>query len=68
MTSYEKYERLKGDKSNYQISKETGISQVTLSEWKNGQYTPNAVKLLTLAKHFGVSIEELMNDPVPKAN
>lgn len=64
MTSYEKYERLRGDVSNYQISKETGISQTTLSEWKSGRYTPNTVKLLKLARHFGVSIEDLMNDPV----
>lgn len=62
LTSYERYELLRGDKSNYQVSKDTGISQVTLSEWKSGKSVPNVTKRAILAKYFKVSIEELMDD------
>lgn len=56
---YKKFEKLLNDKgvSAYQVSKDTGIATATLSEWKNGTYTPKADKLMKLAEYFGVSIE-----------
>lgn len=44
----------------YKISKETGISQSTLSDWKSGKITPKADKLQIIADYFNVSLEYLM--------
>lgn len=46
--------------SAYKISKDTGISQVTLSNWKNGRSTPKQDKLKLIADYFGVSLNYLM--------
>ncbi len=56
---YEKFAELleKNNKTAYQVSKETGISQSVLSDWKRGRSKPKAEKLKTLADYFGVSIE-----------
>lgn len=43
----------------YKVSKATGISTATLSEWKNGKYTPKEDKLAKIAEYFGVSTEYL---------
>lgn len=44
----------------YKVSKETGISQSTLSDWKSGKITPKADKLQIIADYFNVSLEYLM--------
>lgn len=64
VTAYEKYERLKNERnvSNYQVSKDTGIPQATLSEWKDGKYTPKVDKMMVLATYFGVPVTELIGD------
>lgn len=56
---YKKYEKLcvERGKSSYQVAKETGIAQSTLSDWKNGRSRPKLDKLAILADYFGVSIE-----------
>ena len=56
---YKKFQALldKTNKTAYQVSKETGISQPTLSDWKNGRSKPKFDKLLLLAKYFGVPVE-----------
>ncbi len=56
---YEKFATLldETNKTAYQVSKDTGISTATLSNWKNGNYTPKVDKLKILADYFGVSIE-----------
>lgn len=43
----------------YKVSKATGISTATLSEWKNGKYTTKEDKLTKIAEYFGVSTEYL---------
>ena len=64
LTFYEKYEALRNERklTNYQVSEGTGISQATLSEWKNGKYTPKLDKLKKIANFFGVPLEELIGD------
>ena len=59
---YEKFEQLltKTGKTSYQVSKETGISQVILSYWKSGRSVPKADKLKILADYFGVDIKDLL--------
>ena len=46
--------------SAYKVSKETGISQSTLSDWKRGVSTPKQDKLQKLAEYFGVSLNYLL--------
>lgn len=45
------------DKTVYQISKETGISQTAFSNWKSGRTEPNLESIKILAKYFNVPIE-----------
>lgn len=56
---YEKFSELldKYNKTAYQVSKDTGIAQSVLSDWKTGRSKPKADKLKILADYFGVSIE-----------
>ena len=56
---YEKFAELldKYNKTAYQVSKDTGIAQSVLSDWKTGRSKPKADKLKILADYFGVSIE-----------
>ena len=56
---YEKLQILldKTDKTAYQVSKETGVSTATLSNWKNGNYVPKADKLKKIADYFGVTVD-----------
>lgn len=63
---YERFERLLDitGKSIYQVSKDTGIPNSTLYEWKAGKYNPKADKLKILANYFGVSIDYFLNDKI----
>ena len=55
---YKKYEELLKIKkiTSYQVSKDTGIAQSTLSDWKTGISTPKVDKLLILANYFNVPL------------
>lgn len=44
----------------YQVSKETGVTQTALSNWKNKKSTPSPQNLQKIANFFGVSIEYLL--------
>ncbi len=61
---YNKYATLrdKAGVTDYGVSKETGISTATLTNWKYGRYNPKVDKLKTLADYFGVSIEYFLSD------
>ena len=61
---YEKFAELleKTNKTPYQVSKDTGIGENTLSYWKNGRSQPKVDKLKILADYFGVSIEYFLED------
>lgn len=55
----------------YKVSKETGISQTTFSNWKSGRSTPKADALQKIADYFGVSVDYLMTgkeEPEEKKN
>ena len=50
----------------YRVSKETGISASTFTDWKNGRSVPKADKLKKIADYFGVSLDYLMEGaPAP---
>lgn len=46
----------------YKVSKETGVSQATLTNWKNGSYVPKYNKLKKLADYLNIDISELMGE------
>lgn len=52
---YKKYEALlnKHNTTSYKVSKDTGIAQSTLSDWKNGISEPKLDKLIIIAEYFG---------------
>lgn len=59
---YEIFSKLIQERSitPYKVSKDTGVSQSTLSDWKRGVSTPKQDKLQKIADYLGVSIDYLM--------
>ena len=57
--SYKRFAELlaKNNVNAYKVAKETGISTATLTEWKNGTYTPKVDKLILIARYFNVPLE-----------
>jgi repressor LexA len=49
-------------KTSYRVSKDTGISVATLSDWKHGKSKPKIDKLKLLADYFGVTIDYFLSD------
>ena len=41
----------------YRVSKDTGISETTISNWKAGKTIPDTRTLYIVAKYFGVNME-----------
>lgn len=58
---YERYEQLLKSKgiTSYQLAKDTGIPQQSLSHWKVGRSTPKIERLQIIADYLGVSLEYL---------
>lgn len=52
----------KKDVTPYRVSKDTGISQPTLSDWKTGRSKPKIDKLLKLAAYFDVDVTVFLNE------
>lgn len=63
-TNYDRFAELAKVKnlSSYKISKDTGVSQATLSYWKNGHVDPKYPTLVLLADYMGVSVNEFYKD------
>lgn len=61
---YQKFEMLlcKNNVTAYAVAKETGVSSATLSEWKNGKYTPKLDKLQAIANYFNVPITYFLEE------
>ena len=57
--TYAVYEGLKEAKgvTDYEVAKSADIPTATISEWKQGQYTPKLEKLLKIAVYFDVPLE-----------
>lgn len=56
--------------SSYKVSKDTGITQTSLSNWKAGRSTPTTKTLQRIADYFGVTVDYLMtgkDEPKEKA-
>jgi transcriptional regulator with XRE-family HTH domain len=58
---YEIYQKLLDERGikNAEVSRATGISNMTLSDWKRGISTPKTDKLQKIADFFGVSLDYL---------
>lgn len=58
---YEIFEQLlqKYGVTSYKVSKDTGVTQTSLSNWKSGRSTPSVKTLQKIADYFGVTIEYL---------
>lgn len=41
---------------------ETGISSATLSQWRNGQYSPSKSALKKVSEFFGITVSELLGE------
>lgn len=56
---YQNYAELrdKAKVTDYEVSKQTGVSTSTLTNWKYGRYTPKTPKLAALARYFAVSLD-----------
>lgn len=46
----------------YRVSKDTGISQASLADWRKGRSNPKIDKLQKLSEYFGVSIGYLTGE------
>lgn len=59
---YSIYETLLNERGlkNADIARATGISNMTLSDWKRGVSTPKQDKLMKIADCLGVSVDYLM--------
>ena len=59
---YEIYQRLLDEKGlkNADVSRGTGISNMTLSDWKNGKSTPKSDKMQKIADFLDVSVDYLI--------
>lgn len=56
---YKKFADLleKENKTAYRVSKDTGINESTLSQWKSGRSEPKIDKLKKIADYFGVNVD-----------
>lgn len=59
---YDIFEQLlqKNNVTPYKVSKEAGVTQTALSNWKSGKSTPTTKTLQKIADYFGVTIDFLM--------
>lgn len=59
---YERIAKLMKEKgvTAYRVAMDTGISQVSFSDWKLGKSKPSIDSLIILSKYFGVTLEELI--------
>lgn len=58
---YERFVELLQEKgiTAYRVSKDTGVTQTTLSDWKTGRAVPKTVTLQKIADYFGVTLDWL---------
>lgn len=59
---YEKLEKILAERNitNYRISKDTGIPQSTLSQWKIKKKIPKFENVVKIADYLQVDVKELL--------
>ena len=65
---YKKFSTLleKTNKTAYRVSKDTGIAQSVLSDWKRGISNPKVDKLKKLSDYFDLPIEYFLDEETTK--
>lgn len=60
---YSNFEKILKQKklSSYKVAKEAGVTQTSLSNWKNGKSVPSTTTLQKIADYLGVTVDYLMN-------
>ena len=58
------FDRLPGSVSNRDIARKTGLSDSSISAYRNGWRTPSAGSLVKLARALDVDVRELMHGQV----
>lgn len=51
--------REKSNLTQKEVSKKTGITEVSISRYESGERVPNAIILYNLAKCYGVAVDRL---------
>lgn len=66
---YEIFEQLlqKHGVTPYKVSKETGVTQTSLSNWKNGRNSPSTKNLKKIADYFNVPLDYLTTGKMPES-
>lgn len=59
--------RKRAGQSQMAISKLTEISQTTISDWENNKTEPMISDIFALARVFGISVSELLEDEKRKS-
>ena len=61
---YKKFERLLRERNltPYRVSRDTGIAQSSLSDWKRGVSKPKVDKLQVLSDYFGVPLKYFLDE------
>lgn len=52
--------------SAYRMSKETGLAQSLISDWRAGKSVPGGQRLMTVAAYFAVSADQLLGGGEPE--
>lgn len=62
--SYTRFDEIISAKetTSYRVAKETGISPMTISDWKNGKSKPKIDKLMKIANYLDVNVELFINE------
>jgi transcriptional regulator with XRE-family HTH domain len=55
-----KYLRNKAGETQGDIAKLLGVSEMTISRYESGENEPDLKKLVVIAQHFGVSVDEIL--------
>lgn len=48
------------------LANELYVSVQTINKWENGKCLPDAINLLNISQFYGVSLDILMNNEIPK--
>ena len=54
--------------TNYRLAKTIGVSQTTVKNWKDGLSRPFPKHMRLIAKHYGVTVEQLMQSQEDECN
>lgn len=62
MSFPENLARLQAERSetNYRLAKEIDVSQTSIKNWKESVCRPHPRQVKKLAKHYGVTVDELL--------